>query len=71
MSVRGGRFALVMEYISGRILWDPALPGMTPVERATHYDEINRVIAALHRVDYQAHGLGDYGKAGQYVEQLI
>ncbi len=61
----------LMEYISGRILWDPALPGMTPAERAAHYDEINRVIAALHSVDYQAVGLGDYGKSGQYVERQV
>ncbi len=39
----------VMEYVEGRILWDPTLPGMTPPQRAAHYDELNRVIAALHR----------------------
>ena len=61
----------LMEYISGRILWDPALPGMTAAARGAHYDEINRVIAALHRVDYQAVGLGDYGKSGQYVERQV
>ena len=61
----------LMEYISGRILWDPALPGMTAAERGAHYDEINRVIAALHSVDYAAVGLGDYGKAGQYVERQV
>ena len=61
----------LMEYISGRILWDPALPGMTAAARGAHYDEINRVIAALHRIDYQAVGLGDYGKTGQYVERQV
>lgn len=61
----------LMEYLHGRILWDPALPGMSTAERAAHYDEINRVIAALHRVDYQAVGLGDYGKTGQYVERQV
>jgi aminoglycoside phosphotransferase (APT) family kinase protein len=61
----------LMEYINGRILWDPTLPEMSTAERAAHYDEINRVIAALHSVDYQAVGLGDYGKAGQYVERQV
>jgi aminoglycoside phosphotransferase (APT) family kinase protein len=61
----------LMEYVSGRILWDPALPGMTTAERAAHYAELNRVIAALHAVDYQAVGLGDYGKVGQYIERQI
>jgi aminoglycoside phosphotransferase (APT) family kinase protein len=61
----------VMEYISGRILWDPTLPGMTPAMRAAHYAELNRVIAALHRVDYSAVGLTDFGRAGAYIERQI
>ena len=69
-NVIGTAFYL-MEYVAGRILWDPALPGMTPAERSAHYDELNRVIAALHRVDYAAVGLADYGRTGQYIERQI
>lgn len=69
-AVIGTAFYL-MEYITGRILWDPALPDMSPAERSAHYDEINRVIAALHSVDYQAVGLADYGRTGQYVERQV
>jgi aminoglycoside phosphotransferase (APT) family kinase protein len=69
-SVLGTAF-YVMEYVEGRILWDPALPGMTPMQRAAHYDELNRVIAALHRVDYVAAGLSDYGKPGNYIERQV
>jgi aminoglycoside phosphotransferase (APT) family kinase protein len=61
----------VMDYIEGRILWDPTLPGMTPVQRAAHYDELNRIIAALHRVDYAAIGLGDFGRTGNYIERQV
>ena len=61
----------VMEYIEGRILWDPTLPGMTPSLRAAHYDELNRVIAALHQVDYAAIGLGDFGRTGNYIERQV
>lgn len=61
----------LMDYIEGRIFWDPALPGMKPAERAAIFDEINRVITALHRVDYQAVGLGDYGKPGSYFARQI
>jgi aminoglycoside phosphotransferase (APT) family kinase protein len=61
----------VMEYVEGRILWDPALPGLAPAARAAHYDELNRVIAALHRVDYAAAGLADFGRAGQYIQRQI
>jgi len=61
----------VMEYVEGRILWDPTLPGMTPPQRAAHYDELNRVIAALHRIDYAAVGLADYGRPGNYIERQV
>ncbi|HEY5309539.1 MAG TPA: phosphotransferase [Casimicrobiaceae bacterium] len=60
-----------MEYIEGRILWDPTLPGMSPPERAAHYDELNRVIAALHLVDPAAVGLADYGRTGSYIERQV
>ncbi len=42
-AVIGTAFYL-MEYVNGRILWDPTLPGMTMADRRAHYDEINRVI---------------------------
>ena len=69
-AVIGTAFYL-MEYLTGRILWDPTLPGVTAAERSAHYDEINRVIAALHSVDHVSAGLSDYGKAGRYVERQI
>ena len=61
----------VMEYVSGRVLWDPQLPDRAPAERALVHDEINRVIAALHRVDYVAAGLGDYGRPGEYIARQV
>ena len=45
-----GRAFYIMEFIDGRVLWDQALPGMTPPQRAAIYDEMNRVVAALHSV---------------------
>jgi aminoglycoside phosphotransferase (APT) family kinase protein len=66
-----GRAFYVMEFKAGRILWDQSLPGLTPHERAAHYDEMNRVIAALHQVDFKALGLADYGKPGNYFERQI
>ena len=61
----------VMDYVEGRILWDPALPGMQPAERTAIFDEMNRVIAALHNVDYASVGLADYGKPGSYFARQI
>jgi aminoglycoside phosphotransferase (APT) family kinase protein len=61
----------VMEHVKGRILWDPALPGMTPADRAKIFDSMNSAIAALHRVDFSSIGLADYGKPGNYFARQI
>ncbi|HJV68035.1 phosphotransferase [Ideonella sp.] len=66
-----GRAFYVMEFVAGRVLWDQSLPGLTPAERGPIYDEMNRVIAALHNVDVAAVGLADYGKPGNYFERQI
>lgn len=61
----------IMEYVAGRVLWDGALPGLSNAERGAIYDEMNRVIAALHNVDYRAVGLDGFGKPGNYFERQI
>lgn len=66
-----GRAFYVMEFVDGRVLWDQSLPGMTPAQRGEIYDEMNRVIAALHCVDPAAVGLADYGRPGNYFERQI
>jgi len=66
-----GRAFYIMEFMQGRVLWDQSLPGMTPAERAAHYDEMNRVIAALHSVKFAERGLAGYGKPGNYFERQI
>jgi aminoglycoside phosphotransferase (APT) family kinase protein len=66
-----GRAFYVMEFMDGRVLWDQSLPGLSPAERGAIYDEMNRVIAALHQVDVAAAGLADYGRPGNYFERQI
>lgn len=66
-----GRAFYVMSMVEGRIWWDQSLPDLATSERAAIYDEMNRVIAALHTVDYQAIGLRNYGKPGNYFERQI
>jgi len=61
----------VMDHVEGRIYWNPALPGLTPRERAALFDELNRVIAALHTVDPTSVGLADYGRPGAYIERQV
>jgi aminoglycoside phosphotransferase (APT) family kinase protein len=69
-SVIGTAF-YVMDYVEGRVLWDQALPGMSPQERTAIYDEMNRVIAALHSLNPAQVGLADYGKPGNYFVRQI
>lgn len=66
-----GSMFYLMDHVEGRILWNPELPGHSPAERGALYDELNRVMAALHRVDPSAIGLADYGKPGHYIERQV
>ncbi len=61
-----GRAFFVMEFLDGRIFWDPALPELDRDARAGIYDAMNRALAALHAVDPAAVGLADFGKPGSY-----
>lgn len=70
VQVLGTPFYL-MEFVEGRGLWDQALPGVTTGERHAIWDELNRVMAELHALDYRALGLADYGKAGNYLERQV
>jgi aminoglycoside phosphotransferase (APT) family kinase protein len=69
-SVIGTAF-YVMDCVDGRVLWDQSLPGMSKSERAAIWDELNRVIAQLHKIDYEAAGLADFGKPGDYVARQV
>jgi aminoglycoside phosphotransferase (APT) family kinase protein len=66
-----GRAFYVMDFVPGRVLWDQALPGMDPAGRAEIYDAMNRVIAALHTVNFAERGLAHYGKPGNYFDRQI
>jgi aminoglycoside phosphotransferase (APT) family kinase protein len=69
-SVLGSAF-YVMDYVEGRIFWDPRLPGLSPAARGGLYDSVNETIVRLHRIDPDAVGLGDYGKRGSYMERQV
>ena len=66
-----GRAFYIMECVQGRVLWEQSLPGMTREQRGAIYDEMNRVIAALHKLDVAALGLVDYGRPGNYFDRQI
>ncbi|MCG8668357.1 MAG: phosphotransferase [Pseudomonadales bacterium] len=69
-SVIGSMF-YVMEYINGRVFWDPTLPELDNSQRNAVYLEMNRVLAELHKVKVDEVGLSDYGKPGNYYERQI
>ncbi len=69
-SVLGTAF-FVMEFLDGRIFWDPALPEIARGDRAPYFGEMARVLGELAKLDTTAAGLADYGRAGGYVERQI
>lgn len=67
-----GRMFYVMAFLDGRIFWDPALPeARDNDERSAVYDAMNGTLAALHAVDVEAVGLGDFGRPGNYFERQL
>jgi aminoglycoside phosphotransferase (APT) family kinase protein len=66
-----GRAFYVMAFVQGRVLWDQTLPSLNNMARASIYDEMNRVIAALHTVPFAERGLENYGRPGNYFERQI
>lgn len=68
--VLGAQFYL-MDYIEGRVLWDPALPEVSKNERRAHYRAAIDTLSALHKVDVDAVGLGDYGRRENYFSRQL
>ena len=66
-----GSWFYVMELVEGRIFWDASFPEVPRGERAAYFGAMNQTIAQLHGIDYQAIGLGDYGKPGNYFARQI
>lgn len=69
-SVIGSVF-YVMAMVDGRILWDGRLPDLTPDARRAIYEAEIDTLAALHRIDPHAIGLGDYGRPGNYFARQV
>lgn len=61
----------VMAMVDGRILWDGRLPDCAPAERQAIYHAQIDTLAALHRIDPDAVGLGDYGRPGNYFARQV
>jgi len=67
-----GTAFFVMDHVEGRILPDPAVPeAKTPEERGALYAAMTECLACLHKVDWQAIGLADFGKPQHYVARQV
>jgi len=69
-SVAGTPF-FVMEFVEGRIFFDPRLPSIAPAERRALFDAMGETAARLHGIDPAAIGLADYGRAGGYLVRQV
>ncbi|MBI3992649.1 MAG: phosphotransferase [Candidatus Lambdaproteobacteria bacterium] len=66
-----GQSFYIMEYVDGRVIRDPSVPGVSAEERAAMYRSLAQVLARLHAVDYKALGLEDYGRPGNYFQRQL
>ena len=66
-----GTWFYIMDCVDGRVIWDTTFPSEPKEKRAAYFDAMNATIAQLHMMDYQAIGLGDFGKPGNYFARQI
>lgn len=66
-----GTAFFIMDFVEGRIFWDASLPEAAKEEREPLFNALIDTLADLHKIDYEAAGLGDYGKPGNYFERQI
>ena len=69
-SVIGTPFYL-MDYIPGRIFDRPDLPELSTLQRKAAYRAFAETLAALHEVDFESIGLGDYGGTEGYAARQL
>lgn len=61
----------VMSFVEGRVLWDGMLPEMQAEKRTAIYKAMISTLAKLHNLDYQAIGLQNHGKTGNYFARQV
>ncbi|SDR60608.1 Predicted kinase, aminoglycoside phosphotransferase (APT) family [Rhizobiales bacterium GAS191] len=61
----------LMGHVAGRIIPTADLPDIAPGDRAAIYRSLIETLAALHKVDWRAVGLGDFGRPDNYAARQI
>jgi aminoglycoside phosphotransferase (APT) family kinase protein len=69
-SVIGAAF-YIMEAVQGAVYRVGSLPSAAPAERRRTYEAVIAALAALHELNYEAVGLGDYGRPGNYFARQV
>ncbi|MDB2534219.1 phosphotransferase family protein [Porticoccaceae bacterium] len=65
-----GSMFYIMEFCDGNVHWGSSLEDVSSnQQRAKMYDEMSRVMAAIHSVDLEKVGLSDYGRPGNYFQR--
>ncbi len=65
-----GSMFYIMEFCDGNVHWASSLDDISSNQlRAKMYDEMSRVMAAIHSVDLEKVGLSDYGRPGNYFQR--
>ena len=66
-----GSMFYVMDFVLGRIFWDPRLPELSRPERSQIFDSLNATIAAIYGLDPKTLGLSDFGRSGDYLQRQL
>jgi len=66
-----GTWFYIMDMVEGRILWDQSLPQCQPAERHAIFMDKIKTLAELHNTDYEAIGLADFGRPGNYMGRQV
>ena len=65
-----GSMFYIMEFCEGNVYWESSLEQISSNQQRTKmYDEMCRVMAAIHSVDLEKVGLSDYGRPGNYFQR--
>lgn len=61
----------IMQFLDGRIIEDPSIPGVSPHHRAEMWSDAIRTLAKLHSVDPARVGLGDFGRPHGFYNRQV
>ncbi|KAL3678875.1 hypothetical protein R1sor_021831 [Riccia sorocarpa] len=66
-----GTVFYIMEHVEGRLFLNPSLPELDPAQRRAIYSAMCSTLAAIHKVDADAVGLGQFGRRENYCKRQV